>query len=73
MDVRRSGAALPNWSQQSVGSLLHHGHLYIAMAGHHQIWLMDLAKHTIVPFAGTHDENLVDGPRLAVASLSRAA
>ncbi len=64
MDVRRGGAALRTGLNSPWDLLLHHGHLYIAMAGHHQIWLMDLAKHTIVPFAGTHDENLVDGPRL---------
>ena len=28
------------------GLLLHNQRLYIGMAGHHQIWAMDLAKHT---------------------------
>lgn len=41
--------------------LLHKGQLYIAMAGHHQIWVMDLAKNTIEPYAGTGRETIRDG------------
>lgn len=37
------------------------GLLFIAMAGTHQVWVMDLANETIVPFAGTGSEALVDG------------
>lgn len=36
--------------------------LYVAMAGHHQIWVMDLAGKTIMPFAGNGMERIVDGP-----------
>ena len=36
--------------------------LYIAMAGHHQIWAFDPAKGTLVPFAGSGRENIGDGP-----------
>ncbi len=36
--------------------------LFIAMAGAHQIWMMDLAKGTIGPFSGTGRETLTDGP-----------
>ena len=39
--------------------------LYIAMAGHHQIWAMDLDKKTVVPFAGDGRENIKDGPHYA--------
>jgi len=39
------------------------GLLYVAMAGTHQIWAMDVAAGTIVPFAGTGREALVDGNR----------
>ncbi|MCZ2343676.1 MAG: redoxin domain-containing protein [Bacteroidales bacterium] len=39
--------------------------LYIAMAGHHQIWLMDLATNRIGPFAGDGRENIKDGPPFA--------
>ena len=36
--------------------------LYIAMAGTHQIWTLDLDHGTVAPFAGTGREGLVDGP-----------
>lgn len=39
--------------------------MYIAMAGHHQIWLMDLDKNEIAPFAGDGRENIKDGPLYA--------
>lgn len=35
--------------------------LYIAMAGHHQIWLLDLKQKMIGPFAGSGAETLRDG------------
>jgi len=35
--------------------------LYIAMAGPHQIWKMDLQTKKIEPFAGNGYENIVDG------------
>ena len=41
--------------------------LYVAMSGSHQIWLYDLKAKRFGPFAGSTDENLLDGP-LAVAS-----
>jgi len=62
-DIRRGGVALRTGLNSPWALLLHRGYLYIAMAGHHQIWLMDLAKRTVVPFAGTGFEKLVDGPR----------
>ena len=31
------------------------------MAGHHQIWTLDLAKEQIAPYAGTGRENIRDG------------
>jgi DNA-binding beta-propeller fold protein YncE len=36
--------------------------LYIAMAGNHQIWVLDLAKRQLAPFAGSGKENIEDGP-----------
>jgi DNA-binding beta-propeller fold protein YncE len=39
------------------------GLLFVAMAGTHQIWVMDLRAGAILPFAGTGREALVDGPR----------
>ncbi|HEY7424446.1 MAG TPA: hypothetical protein VH682_09480, partial [Gemmataceae bacterium] len=63
-DIRRGGAALRTGLNSPWDLLVHRGSLYIAMAGHHQIWVMDLARHTIVPFAGNGFEKLVDGPPL---------
>lgn len=42
----------------------HRGFLYIAMAGPHQIWRMDLAGTHVGPYAGNGREDIVDGPRL---------
>jgi DNA-binding beta-propeller fold protein YncE len=62
----RSGAARSVGLNSPWDLLLHNHHLYIAMAGHHQIWAMDLKSHRIFPFAGNGDEELRDGlPRAA--------
>ncbi len=45
------------WDVLAVGNAL-----YVAMAGHHQIWRMDLEKKEIGPFAGSGRENIRDGP-----------
>jgi DNA-binding beta-propeller fold protein YncE len=45
--------------------LLHKGKLYVAMAGHHQIWMMDPEKETIVPYAGSGRETIRDGSLIA--------
>jgi thiol-disulfide isomerase/thioredoxin len=42
--------------------LLEGDQLYIAMAGHHQIWAYDLKKRDIGPYAGSGQENIRDGP-----------
>ena len=36
--------------------------LYIAMAGHHQLWVLDTKAGTVAPFAGNGRENIGDGP-----------
>jgi thiol-disulfide isomerase/thioredoxin len=36
--------------------------LFVAMAGHHQIWLMDLTRNRIAAYAGDGGENIEDGP-----------
>ncbi len=41
--------------------LVHENRLFIAMAGHHQIWAMDLAKKEVAPYAGNGRETLRDG------------
>ncbi len=37
--------------------------IYIAMAGTHQLWLLDLKKNTISDFTGNGYENITDGNR----------
>ncbi|NNL12182.1 MAG: redoxin domain-containing protein [Acidimicrobiia bacterium] len=46
------------------------GLLYIAMAGHHQIWVMDLAAGTARPLVGNARESTLNGP-LADAELAQ--
>jgi thiol-disulfide isomerase/thioredoxin len=41
--------------------------LYIAMAGFHQIWTLDLDTLEAQPFAGSGREDIVDGQRLGAA------
>ncbi|HEX7048978.1 MAG TPA: thioredoxin-like domain-containing protein [Longimicrobiales bacterium] len=43
------------------------GSLYIAMAGSHQIWRLDLATAEAAPWAGSSIEEIHDGPRPAAA------
>jgi len=42
--------------------VVHDGALYIAMAGSHQIWRMDLATQYVQPHAGSGSEGRIDGP-----------
>jgi DNA-binding beta-propeller fold protein YncE len=42
--------------------LLEGNRLFVAMAGHHQIWVMDLPNKVIAPFAGNGREDIGDGP-----------
>ena len=48
----------------------HDGVLYIAMAGVHQLWSMDLEGGMIGPYAGSGQESLTDGP-LGTATLAQ--
>ncbi len=47
--------------------VVHQGALYIAMAGPHQLWRMDLATGLIGPFAGSGREARIDGPLKSAA------
>ncbi|MCS6926649.1 MAG: NHL repeat-containing protein, partial [Candidatus Binatia bacterium] len=47
--------------------VVENGTLYIAMAGPHQIWAMDLRTGEIGPYAGSGREGRVDGPLLEAA------
>jgi thiol-disulfide isomerase/thioredoxin len=55
----RSVALSSPWDLQLVGRVL-----YIAMAGPHQIWKMDLDKNEVSTFAGSGREARLDGPLL---------
>ena len=44
--------------------VLHGGDLYVAMAGSHEIWKLDLKRSMIGPYAGNGREDIVDGPLL---------
>jgi sugar lactone lactonase YvrE len=50
--------------------VFHDGSLYIAMAGMHQLWSMDLATGIVGPYAGSGRESLDDGP-LVSATLAQ--
>jgi hypothetical protein len=53
----RSTALSSPWDVALAGRVL-----YIAMAGTHQIWSLDLDSGAVAPFAGTGREGLLDGP-----------
>lgn len=57
----KGGAALSVPLNSPYDLSLNDGTLYIAMAGFHQLWSMNLAEGTIAPFAGDGGEDIVDG------------
>jgi thiol-disulfide isomerase/thioredoxin len=62
-DRELGGFALKTSLNSPWDLLLYKDRLFIAMAGHHQIWVMDLAKETVVPYAGDGREDIRDGTR----------
>jgi thiol-disulfide isomerase/thioredoxin len=56
------GAALEVGLNSPWDLLLRGDQLFIAMAGHHQIWTLDLKKNQVSPYAGNGRETLRDGP-----------
>ena len=58
----RGGAALKTGLNSPWDLLLHGRKLYIAMAGHHQIWTLNLDRGQLAPYAGDGREDLADGP-----------
>jgi sugar lactone lactonase YvrE len=56
------GPALKTGLNSPWDLLLHDRKLFIAMAGHHQIWALDLARGNVEPYAGDGREDLKDGP-----------
>jgi DNA-binding beta-propeller fold protein YncE len=68
---RNGGAALKTGLNSPWDLLLHDNkQLFIAMAGHHQIWVYDLVNADVEPYAGNSAEDLVDGP-LAMSSFAQ--
>lgn len=60
---RHGGGAATDVPLSSPYDLAYHdGALYIAMAGVHQLWRLDFAAGTVVPYAGDGGEDVVDGP-----------
>jgi hypothetical protein len=49
---------------------LNDGNIYIAMAGFHQLWRLDLETQEVVPHAGSGRERIEDGP-LDIAALAQ--
>lgn len=45
----------------------HDKKIYIAMAGPHQLWVLDLATDVVKPYAGSGREDIVDAPLKAAA------
>jgi thiol-disulfide isomerase/thioredoxin len=57
-----SGAAKETPLNSPWDLVLHDGSLYIAMAGSHQLWRMDLKSGWVSPYAGSGREARDDGP-----------
>ncbi|MBV9123680.1 MAG: redoxin domain-containing protein [Planctomycetes bacterium] len=66
----QGGPALKTGLNSPWDLCLHGRTLYIAMAGHHQVWTLNLAGDMLAPFAGNGVENIVDGP-LSSASFAQ--
>jgi thiol-disulfide isomerase/thioredoxin len=63
MNRRLGGAALSIGLNSPWDLFVEGNTLFVAQAGHHQIWALDLAKGRLTPFAGDGRENIVDGTR----------
>jgi thiol-disulfide isomerase/thioredoxin len=70
MDRDRGGPALKTGLNSPWDLCLIGNQLFIAMAGHHQIWTLDLAKKDLEPYAGNGREDIIDG-QLANASFAQ--
>jgi thiol-disulfide isomerase/thioredoxin/DNA-binding beta-propeller fold protein YncE len=61
-DRRRGGSALKVGINSPWDLFLRGEMLYVALAGHHQIWQLDLEKSVLFPYAGDGRETIRDGP-----------
>jgi len=68
--LKRAGPALRTGMNSPWDLLVVKDTLYIAMAGHHQIWTLNLAKDRLEPWAGDGGENRRDG-RLDMARFAQ--
>ncbi|MEZ6141269.1 MAG: thioredoxin-like domain-containing protein [Zavarzinella sp.] len=60
---RELGGPIAETKLNSPWALLINGkQMYVAMAGFHQIWVVDMDKKDTKPFAGNGRENIKDGP-----------
>lgn len=66
----RTGPALKTGLNSPWDLLVDGRRLFIAMAGNHQIWTLDLDRDLIGPYAGSGAEDIADGP-LAEAELAQ--
>ncbi len=64
---RQGGDALSADLSSPWDMVLHDGILYIAMAGVHQIWALDLKKRQVRPYAGNGREAPVDGALMSAS------
>ena len=64
---RQGGEALSSDLSSPWDLTLHDGTLYIAMAGTHQLWALDLKERLVRPYAGNGREAPVDGPLLSAS------
>ena len=62
-----SGEALSSDLSSPWDLMLHDGTLFIAMAGVHQLWTLDLKEKRVHPYAGNGRETPVDGPLLSAS------
>jgi thiol-disulfide isomerase/thioredoxin len=70
-DRRKGGPALKVGLNSPWDLYLHGDRLFIAMAGHHQIWALDLAKGGLERFAGVGPEMIVNGAPLTDACFAQ--
>lgn len=59
---RNGGPALKVGLNSPWDILLQGNTLYVAQAGHHQIWTLDLTQGRLAPYAGNGREDIADGP-----------
>ena len=69
--ARTGGPALKTGLNSPWDLLLVNKKIYIAMAGHHQIWTFDPAKERLDPYAGNGEEAVVDGSLLGGSAFAQ--